>query len=559
MYVSSSNKKLLFSFLVNLILFITFYSFFHPIFLTNDDTMMFFVSSGVLTGHPSNFLMFTNVLAGSIIALMYKIISFLPWYSLNFIVTLYIISSLIFYVIAEKVKSYYSAMVIYLPMFIIMVSVFIYLLQFTIVSSLAITTGLSIVTYEFFIKEKSNKIALFIAILLTVWGSFIRFQSVFLSSTIWISSIIILLILKTYHLNKKNFKIKILGLFLIFVVIILGHWSNNFIYKNNALWKSYLTENKVKSQIIDYRILEQNPDIKKNILKSNEWSPTEYMLYRYRFLLDPNVSHIKYSVKTKIIKLKPVVSSEKILKNKTQYILNTYKKYLKVKKAWLAIISIFLSIFFIISIIKPAVKNYFSIFLMLLISIGLLITIGYLLKPPPIRVVYPAIISTFIILIIINPLRNIPISSFSLFLVFLITMSTSFLYAEKFYYFNRIVKNFNKIYDKLPSDKILIFWRSPGLVYIDPLKVYKHDKKIILTGLYIADYYRDFFTEKYSIKDAKDLIDNPQVILLTHGERGNIYLKRLYKYNYKVNVKFKRIYNNGFFKGFIILSKKTRK
>jgi hypothetical protein len=67
---------------VNALLFAAFFALVRPAFETNDDTVMMMFSSGMLTGEPSEFLIYINIWVGKLLKALYAAYPAVSWYEI---------------------------------------------------------------------------------------------------------------------------------------------------------------------------------------------------------------------------------------------------------------------------------------------------------------------------------------------------------------------------------------------------------------------------------------------------------------------------------------------
>jgi hypothetical protein len=81
--MTAANRRATFTSLsINALLFGAFFGFASPRFETNDDVQMMLIASGANTGHPSEFLFFSNIAIGLILKQLYVLSGAVNWYTL---------------------------------------------------------------------------------------------------------------------------------------------------------------------------------------------------------------------------------------------------------------------------------------------------------------------------------------------------------------------------------------------------------------------------------------------------------------------------------------------
>ena len=417
--------------IINLVLFVSFYLLFGATFLTNDDVVMNLSLSGFWTPESNPFIVYTNIVIGYILSILFKIFPTIPWYTLNLIFILYLATSLLLYILIEKLYDLNSATITYLTFFIIVASLFLFFLQFTIVSSIAITTGFLILYYELFLKEKSNKIVVILSSFLIIWGSMLRFKSVFLAISLALSGIILSYIFIKQFFNKHNFKLKSILILSLLLSIYFLNKLNNIIYTQNPYWKKFLTQNEIKARLLDFNILEDNKELKEKVLRLNKWDKADYMLYRKRFFIDTAIYNINDSAKDLILSAKPVLTKSIINKRIQKFYSNTIRlSKLRTQKVFFK--GAILALLLLLPFFKLNTKTLIFILTFLIVLLLSLIGISIFFKAPPMRVMYAAFSSVIIAMLILAPLRKIELNTKFLIIMFLITLISISVYSPFF-------------------------------------------------------------------------------------------------------------------------------
>ena len=105
MNITSKKKKALlgvFSFLLNIILFLLDFAFWGSVFATNDDYRMSLIVSGAYTGEPSSTLVFMKYPIAWILSELYKINPAVPWYGIATMLCILIPASIVCYFVLKK-------------------------------------------------------------------------------------------------------------------------------------------------------------------------------------------------------------------------------------------------------------------------------------------------------------------------------------------------------------------------------------------------------------------------------------------------------------------------
>lgn len=229
-------------------------------FETNDDVGMKILTEGFY-GEPSNYIIFSNVIWGTIIATSYRICGGISWYSVYSILVIFVSMCAISYVIETNITKELRVLVEY-PIILTLGFELYCSIQFTKTAAIATTAGF-LLLFDVLghvngqggnVETKKNGLKrIVIALMLIVMGIMIRYRAflvVFLFSIICAFDVVI-----TQYKNKL---IDILKISMCYVVIIILFLATNKIdssYLNNHKeWKEYKEWYSAVSQVVDFDI-----------------------------------------------------------------------------------------------------------------------------------------------------------------------------------------------------------------------------------------------------------------------------------------------------------------
>ena len=552
------SKNLRVSFALNLLLFVAFYSFFGAKFISNDDTMMLLESSGMLTGTPSAFLINTNIIIGYILSALYGFVPSLPWYTLNLIFTLFLVCVLFYYVLLEKAGIKYGTY-LFLVFMALSGFVFMFNLQFTIVSILAVSVGFSVLLYEFFIKETAGRIVVALAAFLIIWGSFIRFNSmplgIFISTSVFVLSYLL-------KINKVNYNKFVLKAALILGILVLSFGFRAFhldVYESSASWKGFHLANRVKAKIIDYKILDADDKLKSDVFAESNWSDINYTMYKYRFFVDSNVFYLNKKILTRIYNTKVPLKKEVIEKRAKTFpvriksdINSSFYKYF--------FYSLFLVFSFIVLwvLIEFKVKNLVFVLLSTLGVWAIMVLITVLMKAPPVRVLYPGFIAAFMSIFIMMPVyENKPIAKMP-FVTAVIFVLAIIYFGSWFKKIGNKRDNFTREFLLMSRNKTYVYWLLPGFEYLNPFSNLSGEKMngFVLGTYTLSDEYRQYYNSGFFVSSAIDFVDNPDVVICIRPNNKFLikYLREFYKEKYGMETNVNTVFNNEFMLGLTVES-----
>src|SRR5262245_21796544 len=142
------NSLLLASLLVNAVLFAVTYRLYTPHFQVNDDVGMMLLSSGTtLSLVPTEYLLFTNIVLGTLLRTMYQLKASVPWYPLYLVGCLLIAHVAILYVIVERNRSLIFVL-LYVVYFALCSQFFLTSLQFTMVAAITAIAGIALLLFR---------------------------------------------------------------------------------------------------------------------------------------------------------------------------------------------------------------------------------------------------------------------------------------------------------------------------------------------------------------------------------------------------------------------------
>ena len=105
------------SLIINIVLFALFFCFITPHFQTNDDNMMMEIASGTLTGQPSAYLIYINIIIGKLLVFLYSFLPNINWYPILFYFIHFISMIVIFYSLFSRKKKYIHYICLHINIF----------------------------------------------------------------------------------------------------------------------------------------------------------------------------------------------------------------------------------------------------------------------------------------------------------------------------------------------------------------------------------------------------------------------------------------------------------
>ena len=337
------NNNTICALVINIIIIIIYFSLFNIVLETNDEFAFSAFLSGAY-GESSPYMVFSNVFYGMFLKIFYSLEIGVNWYSIFQILLNFISFSVITYIILMRTEKYERKIIRCIFCFSLVLFLgyqHYYLMQFTKSAYLIALAGILSILYALN-DNRSNKWVVF-GCLLVLFGSFIRFSSVYVVLAFaFFRCAYDLIILQRFSL-KKNYIVKniryVVSFFIMLVLIFGFDIADNMMYKHNTnseQWTYYNQYNVARSELLDYGI----PDYEKHKEEYYKLGLSEVdikMLNNWTFS-DPEVFNLE--TLEKIIELK---ENDKLLI--IQVVKNTIKNVfegIKTNIGFMTMIAIFL-------------------------------------------------------------------------------------------------------------------------------------------------------------------------------------------------------------------------
>jgi hypothetical protein len=193
-------------------------------FDVGDDPAMEMLASGYVTGHPSEYLVFVNVLIGFVLKALYLGIPIVPWYPLLLLATvIFCLAGITRLLLQEDIPDRFC----WLSLFgIVFGTYFLMHLQFTSTAYLLGLLGM------FIFSQRTSRRSLVLAVILIVLGSLIRFDSFLL--------LLITTAAATWFLSRRPWMDKAVFFAAILILSWSGRTFDHFYYDQQDDWRTYL-------------------------------------------------------------------------------------------------------------------------------------------------------------------------------------------------------------------------------------------------------------------------------------------------------------------------------
>jgi len=262
---------------------------FRPGYQVDDDITMIQLASGYLGGTPVPFMVFSNVILGFILNLLYRMPTILNWEILIFFGIHFLsVWCLVYIVFSLPLKSVYKSFGILVIL--LSDSLFLLNITFTTTATFAVISGfVSILAATYKQSPVARRMLLFGGLLILA-GSLIRVESFLLVLLVIFPCMIII----HRFFDLKNLVISSLTA----IIVVASFYIFNIIYvKSFPQWKSFYAYNDVRSQLQDTpRVHLSNV---KNAYYDVGWNFNDYKLFMSWFFPDEqlfSISNLQYLV-----------------------------------------------------------------------------------------------------------------------------------------------------------------------------------------------------------------------------------------------------------------------
>lgn len=367
------------------VVFLLIYSFFSPVFQTNDDMFMRIRLAGIcIAPEPSPYILYSNILLGYILSFFYTILPGIPWYSIYFVVCLFVAHSILTYLSFRIAPSWTTLLGIVLYWGLIG-HVFLLEFQFTMIAALVSAAGYFLLLYYALGTDKYTGIKntlrnphVLIGILLIVLGCMIRWRSMIMITAFILVPVVILIYRRSM---RRVLTLGVTGS--IAILLSIGFYLvDKAVYYKDPGWKQFREFKKVRFKLVESDMFYGYSDIEQHrILSSVGWSMNDFNLLRMFFFPNDQIFSVE-----KISKVYEQLGSHKSKLGWDEL----KQRLLKVFKSGFVKYSLLFMLFGIV-IQRPPPKNILAIVLTFIGIVSMLVYLIYYFRPPPLRVYYPLI------------------------------------------------------------------------------------------------------------------------------------------------------------------------
>ncbi|GEM_PF-5159423 len=273
------------AFLLNAGIWLLFYAWASPIYLTNDDPGIYFMVSGALKDWPASpYSLFTHVWMGRLWHQLYRLWPHIPWYGGSELLALYVSFSVFLGLLIRRWKEW--GLVLYAALFLSGGMWFLLYFHFTMASAFLMTAGLGL-----WVTGTPRRMQA-AGWLLMVWGFLIRPAGVMIAAVIGAAFLWRWLVARRWmHTPRKVIRRRMLAVGGMIGLAWLLQQVHQHHYRHSG-WADYLEYNRLRSAIHDYRIDAAGKDSaeKAAFLARLGWSPNDLALFRAHLYGHPTFS-----------------------------------------------------------------------------------------------------------------------------------------------------------------------------------------------------------------------------------------------------------------------------
>jgi len=534
-----TQNTFLFSFLTVLFLFILQF-----VFLS-------FISSGLGgSPEPDEHLFFSHVFIGLGLKYLYSHFPGYPWYGLyhyaihfvSMIILLYAILNLSFTI---------TRFIFFLVYFAVIELFFLNNLQFTITAFVAGQSAVFL--FLSFLNKKTIKSWLIIicCIALLIISSMVRPQSFRL---ITIVSSPIMAIFFFENVKNSNIVLKyVLFYSLVFISTFYLEIYNKSYFNNDPRYKDFVLFNELKSRFIDWNYITYNDDTKR-IFDKVGWSKNDFFMFSSWFFADKELFSIE--------------KIREIADNFPKYNTNISIGYVAgtfIKKLYLMILPIIVSIFFIIYV--PLNKQNILAIAASFLLVGTIMLYLIVFLKLPLRVYHPMFSYLAILCLYLTSNNKLTIATKNKFIKTLLCSMTFIVVLISIYKISNISKynieknqRFREDLIKLrpTKDQLYVVWGA-SLPYTSILPFESYDYlqnfKYISLGSRLRTPIAEKRMREYGVKDIyRDLYSKDNIFLIINNLRYAYLYSQYVLEHYGIKVQFKTRYKGNKFMALRIIS-----
>jgi len=305
------NNRIYYLILVSLVILILLFG--HISYGANDDYSMMTIASGQIDGNPDAHLVYTNIIIGELLEILYTPFPSVNWYSIYLISVLFISSFILLRVLLSFFTCYPIKNIVSLVYF-VFIPRFFYSFSFTTIAILGCFAGiLLLIRTTAYPGGKRQWMEIFLGIFLVFMSGLIRLYAMLYVGLLMTPALLYII----FKLNKKILLyLMLIPLFLAFVSYII----DNQAYITNPEWNQYRTYNLERGMIHGTPKIRDNSS-QQQFFDSIGWHQLGLRLFTGWFFIDTQVFSLE--------SLKAINSAYKYSINDVSTVINTYDNLIK--------------------------------------------------------------------------------------------------------------------------------------------------------------------------------------------------------------------------------------
>ena len=250
------NRPLVFALLLNAGALLVSLIIYKPFFEENDDAFLSMIAEGAY-GAKETHLIYTNVLLGSVYKALYSVCSCVRWHAMLQYLFLFVAFTVLTYVLTRyRFGKIISSIIVLSSFYEVYVSIQ-YSKSATVISVIGYTVLFIVLKNVMHRVEKlsrEDKLLSALAYILLVYGMLLRDSSFYLATLFMIPVGLYLFITAVKENNfLKAFNGYLVAFAPILILLIVFSLVNQNAYNRDADWKSFMTYNDTRMELLDYR------------------------------------------------------------------------------------------------------------------------------------------------------------------------------------------------------------------------------------------------------------------------------------------------------------------
>jgi len=332
----------------------------------NDDVFMAMTVSGKgFSDKPTEYIVESNIIIGSILKKLYEAMPVFPWYGIYTFFILYISFVTLLYSLLNY--KYSKARIVYFLIYFIFFGVFfIRMPQFTTNAFMLGMSGMFLLLANLYDKKPLSYRIIIISILLLSLSSLIRINSFFLVVVLSLPVIVIGIVKRNFDKQVIG-EIIISGILLSLIVFAFQAYNKSFYLKDDK-WAYVLEKGKLRVELVDNNKVNSYSFQTRHVFDKVGWGVNDFLLMKKWFSADDKVFSKD--------KMEEIMSGIKDMPAERPMI---YFRYMFRDIYFYG--TILLMIFYIIQINEKK-KNSLEIIIPIFISLSIIFYLGYYVRLP---------------------------------------------------------------------------------------------------------------------------------------------------------------------------------